>query len=511
MRPRPSTISPIANQTGDLIFADPSIATVNLNNTIANAGSGALLDAVGGSSVMLNANASMLTGTVKTDAASSTAVNLTSGSTWTMTGSSNVSSLAVTNSVVVFAPPGAGGFKTLTLGNYTGSGANIAMNAALGSGSGDQIVISGGKATGQTLVAINNTGGAGATVPLIVTTNGGTTNSNAFALAGASTLVVGNYSYRLEYQASNQDWLLVPTVLPPQSDMTNSVTNVAKAIQQQMITGRVLQSILLGATEQVNCTNCSSGFGSIGSYALGAHGRRSLTDEVTVMGGFSYDEYSASGITVTNAPTFAGSLVYDPVNFGRSRPFVEIGGGLVPFEQVKYSRSYQNGLTPSVGEGQGLDRSLGLFGRIGWVDRFSPIDEAAVYTDISRSWLSAGGYTKSSTAVNPFPATVKSGIDSLNVARLGGQYTHLLNSQFEVNVSAAAAYGFGAGIGSQWDVYGYGPVAPYPIANSAWCEWGARIGYRLANRMVVDVFALGTLGGSVGTTFHGGVGLRYLF
>ena len=273
----------------------------------------------------------------------------------------------------------------------------------------------------------------------------------------------------------------------------------------------MLQSILLGATEQVNCSNCSSGFGSIGSYAIGAHGRRSLTDELTVMGGFSYDEYSASGITVTNAPTFAGSLIYDPVNFGRSRPFVEIGGGVVPFEQVKYSRSYQNGLTPAVGEGQGLDRSLGLFGRVGWVDRFSPIDEAAVYTDISRSWLSAGGYTESSTAVNPFPATVKSGIDSLNVARLGGQYTHLLNGQFEVNVSAAAAYGFGAGIGSQWNVYGYGPVAPYPIANSAWCEWGARIGYRLANRMVVDAFAIGTVGGAVGTTFHGGVGLRYLF
>ena len=349
------------------------------------------------------------------------------------------------------------------------------------------------------------------TIPLVVTSNGGTTNSNAFALAGANTLVVGNYSYRLEYQQSNQDWLLVPTPLPPQSDISNSVTNLARSIQQQIITGRVLQSILLGATEQVNCSNCSSGFGSIGSYAIGAHGRRSLTDELTVMGGFSYDEYSASGITVTNAPTFAGSLVYDPVNFGRSRPFVEIGGGVVPFEQVKYSRSYQNGLTPSVGEGQGLDRSLGLFGRVGWVDRFSPIDEAAVYTDISRSWLSAGGYTETATAVNPFPATVKSGIDSLNVARLGGQYTHLFNGQFEVNVSAAVAYGFGAGIGSQWDIYGYGPVAPYPIANSTWCEWGARVGYRITNRMVIDAFALGTVGGDVGTTFHGGIGLRYLF
>ena len=67
-RSRPSTISPSPTRRGDLIFADPSIATVNFNNTIANAGSGALLDATGGSFVTLNANASTLTGTIQTDA-----------------------------------------------------------------------------------------------------------------------------------------------------------------------------------------------------------------------------------------------------------------------------------------------------------------------------------------------------------------------------------------------------------------------------------------------------------
>ena len=129
----------------------------------------------------------------------------------------------------------------------------------------------------------------------------------------------------------------------------------------------MLGSLLLGATEQVNCSNCSSGFGSIGSYALGAHGRTSLTPELTAMGGFSYDEYSAQGITVTNAPTFAGSLVYDPINFGRSRPFFEIGGGFVPFEQVHYSRTYPYGDLVAKGQANAINRSLGLFasGRLG--------------------------------------------------------------------------------------------------------------------------------------------------
>ena len=95
----------IASQGGDLIFADPSVATVNFNGVTANAGTNNLLDAAGGSFVTLNAAASTLTGAIKTDAASTSTVNLTNGSTWMMTGSSVVSNLAVSASYVVFRRP----------------------------------------------------------------------------------------------------------------------------------------------------------------------------------------------------------------------------------------------------------------------------------------------------------------------------------------------------------------------------------------------------------------------
>ena len=95
--------------------------------------------------------------------------------------------------------------------------------------------------------------------------------------------------------------------------------------------------------------------------------------------------------------------------------------------------------------------------------------------------------------------------------RLGGQYTHLFASRFEVNVSAAVAYGFNETNGSQWNIADFGTVAPYPIGDSVWYEWGARVGYRFNQRMVVDAFLLGTLGGQIGATVHGGIGLRYLF
>ena len=273
----------------------------------------------------------------------------------------------------------------------------------------------------------------------------------------------------------------------------------------------MLGSILLGATEQVNCSNCSSGFGSVGSYALGAHGRHSLSDELTVLGGFSYGEYSADGVTVSNAPTLAGSLLYDFVNWGRSRPFVEVGGGATPFEDVQYSRTYANGGSAGTGYGKAINRNLALFGRVGWVDRLTPIDEAAVYGDISRNWMVSGGYTEAAGPYNPYPATVQTGLDTLNVARVGGQYTHLFNGNIEVNVSAAVAYGFSAGSGSQVNVFDFGTIAPYPIANSFWLEYGGRVGYRLGGKMVLDAFLLGTVGGEIGRTLHGGIGLRYLF
>jgi Autochaperone Domain Type 1 len=230
----------IANTTGNLIFANPSVSTVNFNNTTANAGLNNLLDATNGSVITLNANKSALTGAIQTDSASTSVVNLINGSAWNMTGSSTVSNLAVSNSAIVFAPPNSGvGFKTLTVGNYAGAGANLTMNTALGGSSSpsDQLVIKGGSATGSTLLTIHNVGGAGAQttgngIPVVVAVSGGTTASNAFALA--NTPIVGGYRYSL--QDDNNDWYLVSTPTSTQADIQNSVNNLARSQQQQIIT-----------------------------------------------------------------------------------------------------------------------------------------------------------------------------------------------------------------------------------------------------------------------------------
>src|SRR3984885_4542486 len=511
----------IKSTAGDLIFAEPSTATVNFNNTIANAGAGNLLNATLGSTVAFNANASTLTGAIQTDATSTTNVSLTNGATWTMSASSTTTSLNLANSAIFFSP--SGGFKTLTVGSYVGTGANITLNTALGgpnARSTDQVIINGGSATGLTSLTIKNASGAagaattGAGIPVVIVTNGGTTSPTAFHLANNAPILAGGFEYNLD-RASNQDWYLVSspfaTVSQIQGQNQNSVTSLAQARLNQLITSRVLGSLLLGANEQVSGCDCGGGFASIGSFSLGSHGRWSLNDSVTLLAGAAFESYYQDGANGRAAPIVAASLRYDPANWGKSRPFFEIGTALSPYIDATYTRYYTNGLNPAQGVGSAVDRSISVFGRIGWVDRLTPVDEVAVFADLVRGWQQSGGYTEAANAVNPFPATVSTGIDRQDVVRFGAQYTHLLFGTIEGNINGAVAYGFDNPFGSRVDVVDFGSVAPFPLLNSAWSEFGGRLGYRFSQNLVMDAFLIGTLGGEIGPTLHAGLGVRYSF
>jgi hypothetical protein len=507
----------ITSASGDLIFADPSTATINFNNTVATANGGNLLNATAGSTIAFNANASTLTGAIQTDSTSTTNVSLTNGTDWTMTGSSTMTGLNLSNSAVIFSP--SGGFKTLTVGSLVGgTGANVTLNTQLaGAQNTDQIIINGGSATGTTALTIKNASASnagaattGAGIPVVVVTNGGTTSTTAFQLTNNAPIVAGGYEYTLG-RSGNDDWYLTSSPAPTHDDIQNSVNSLAQAQFNNMVTTRLLGSLLLGANEQVSGCDCGGGFAGGGSFSLGSHGRWALSDSLTLLAGASWDSFYQDGTNVSASPIVAASLRYDPSNWGTSRPFVEFGAALSPYITASYTRYYNNGFTPAMGVGSAIDRGLAVFGRVGWVARFTPIDEGAVLVDLVRGWQEQGGYTEVSTAVNPFPATVSNGIDREDVVRVGAQYTHLLFGNLETNVNGAVAHGFDSSFGSQVSVLSFGSIAPFPILNSTWVEYGGRLGYRFSRNLVVDAFAIGTLGGEVGKTLHVGVGARYAF
>jgi hypothetical protein len=150
----------------------------------------------------------------------------------------------------------------------------------------------------------------------------------------------------------------------------------------------------------------------------------------------------------------------------------------------------------------------GVYGRAGWISRLSPHDELAASLEVWQLWQHVNGYTDPTGAFDPFNASIASGTDRTNLAKIGAQWTHLFGSSVEGNLNGGFVQSFANHSGLVATVTGDGLVVP-TIGNQYWFEYGGRIGIRLAKGWTADLFVDGTLGPQpVGNTLHGGVGLR---
>ncbi len=300
-----------------------------------------------------------------------------------------------------------------------------------------------------------------------------------------------------------------PTPITGAPSSGSSINDPANQRFNQMITNRVLGSVLLGVNEQVNCNDCVSAFGSAGSFSAGVHGRKNITPNLSLLAGIAYTQYSEGGYNVTSAPIGAFALRYDFVDWGSSRPFFDIGAILSPFEKVRYVRSYTTSLGAVSVTGQTTSENYGIYGRAGWISRLSPRDEVAASVEVWQLWQRVKGYSDpTNVAFNPFNATIADGTDRTNLVKVGGQWTHLFGSNVEANVNGGWVQSFANHSGIVATVTGDGTIVP-TIGNQGWFEYGGRLGFRITKGWVADLFLNGTAGPQpVGNTIHGGVGLR---
>ena len=275
-----------------------------------------------------------------------------------------------------------------------------------------------------------------------------------------------------------------------------------------MITTRVLASVLLGVNEQVNCSNCVSAFGSAGSFSAGVHGRYNITDSLSILGGIAYAQFNENGFNVTSAPIGAFALRYDFTEWGKSRPFFDVGTVLSPDQHVSYCVPTSPASDRRRSVSNTTSSNYSVFERAGWIARVTPRDEFAVAGELWQGWQRVRGYQELATLANPFSATIADSTDRINLARIGAQWTHLFGNFIEVNVNGGFVQSFASSTGLQAAVVGVGNILP-TFGNQHWFELGGRVGARLTKNMTADVFVDGTLGPyPVGNTVHGGVGLR---
>lgn len=318
--------------------------------------------------------------------------------------------------------------------------------------------------------------------------------------AAAATLACGSFP-------------LPPCAPPPTPDpqsSTFSIQDLADQRTNQMVTNRILSSVLLGVNEQVNCSDCVSGFGSAGSFSAGAHGRKAISDNVSLLGGIAYSQYGHGGYSV-NAPLIAVAVRYDFTEWGSSRPFFDLGTVLSPSQRVSYLRSYNSSIGTSQIATTTHSSDYSVFERAGWVVRISPRDEFALAAELWQGWQHVDGYQEMTGPANPFDANIAGGTDRMNLAKIGGQWTHLFGTQIEANINGGFVQSFANSSGISAAITGVGTVVP-TMGNQHWAELGARVGFRFTKNLVGDVFVNGTVGPApVGNSIHGGVGLRLNF
>ena len=221
-----------------------------------------------------------------------------------------------------------------------------------------------------------------------------------------------------------------------------SINGLANQRFNQIITNRVLGNVLLGVNEQINCSDCVSAFGSAGSFSAGIHGRKEITSNLSLLAGIAYTQYGESGYNVTSAPIGAFALRYDLTDWGSSRPFFDVGTILTPFEKVSYSRSYTTNLGGVALQGSTNASEYGVYGRAGWISRLSPRDEFAASIEIWQLWQRVNGYSDPTAAFDPFNASIASGTDRTNLAKIGAQWTHLFGSSIEGNLNGGFVQSF---------------------------------------------------------------------
>ena len=194
-----------------------------------------------------------------------------------------------------------------------------------------------------------------------------------------------------------------PTPTPTGANSSGaSINGLANQHFNQMITDRVLGTVLLGVNEQVNCSDCISAFGSAGSFSAGIHGRKEITPNLSFLGGIAYTQFSESGYSVTSAPIAAFALRYDFTDWGSSRPFFDIGTILTPFEKVNYSRAYVTSLGAVSLQSSTNASDYDVYGRAGWIGRLSPRDEIAASVEV---WPGSCGSASAATAIQLLPST----------------------------------------------------------------------------------------------------------
>jgi hypothetical protein len=294
--------------------------------------------------------------------------------------------------------------------------------------------------------------------------------------------------------------------------LQNSVNALADDRAGLMAQQHGLANPLLGGDKPMTNDSEVGVFGMGGSAAGGGFARYATGGGIAILAGVSYGEEAYQDAAIEDSLMGALAVRYLTPGAALWRPFAEVGGWLAPEADLEFERSYMNGAGTATGVGSTQGDVSYYYARAGLVFDLGKREQVVLSGEIGRERLDVDGYSETLSATNPFNAQVSSGTDQMDIAKARLAWSFALAPRTDATLWAAGVYGFNRESDLITSVAGVGTFVPAASDDTAWAEYGARIGYAVTQSVTFDVFVNGVSGDDdIDTRVHGGGGLRYRF
>lgn len=246
---------------------------------------------------------------------------------------------------------------------------------------------------------------------------------------------------------------------------------------------------LLGQQSRFDEGSHLAAFGSSDA-AAGLNGRWEAGSGVSVLAGAAFINPNRTQAALNSLTLVAGAVRYTSRE-DTWRGFGEVGVWGSPHVSASLTRSYLN-LNSLVFATGGTSGSLvSAYGRAGIIYAPDDLNEIALSTRFTRSWLDLDGYDEDASGKNVFAAHVKGGRSTANTVSAELAWSHRLDEKLDYTLLGAIGSSFAGNNGSSASVDWVGDIEGN-ADNQSFGTLGARVGWKFNDQWQLDTMVSAT-------------------
>ena len=266
------------------------------------------------------------------------------------------------------------------------------------------------------------------------------------------------------------------------ASVTASLDQIARQRQSIVLDLMDTAQNLLGQQSRFDEGSYVAAFASSDA-AAGFNGRWEAGSGVSVLGGAAIVNPNRTETALDTLALFAGAVRYTSPQ-STWRAFGEVGAWGSPDISASFSRSYQNLDAIVFASGNASGSLFSAYGRAGVIYAPDDLNEFALSTRFTRSWLDLDGYDEYASGKNLFAAHIKGGRSTADTVSAEFAWSRKLDEKLDYTILGAVGRTF-AGDGAKASVDWVGD-AKGKAEDQNFATLGGRVGWKFDERWQLD-------------------------